>query len=90
VTDPSPIVDCGSAERLRVLLADDHPATLALTAAVLAVECLVVGSVGDGRELLTEAERLRPDVIVFDINMPRLSGIKSGAPTPALAFSKRG
>ena len=50
----------------RVLLADDHPALLALTAAALAGECLVVDSVGDGRELLAEAERLHPDVIVLD------------------------
>ena len=49
-----------------MLLADDHPAMLALTTAVLSGECLVVGSTGDGRELLAEAERLRPDVIVLD------------------------
>jgi DNA-binding NarL/FixJ family response regulator len=72
VTDPSPILDCGSAEHSRVLLADDHPAMLAL-----AVECLVVGSVGDGCEPIAEAERLHPDVIVLDITMPRLSGIKA-------------
>jgi len=56
----SPIPDAGSAERPRVLLADDHPALLALTAAALAGECLVAGSVRDGSELLTEAERLHP------------------------------
>jgi DNA-binding NarL/FixJ family response regulator len=63
--------------RPRVLLADDHPAMLALTADALADECLVVGSVGDGRELLAEAERLHPDVIVLDITMPRLDGIEA-------------
>jgi DNA-binding NarL/FixJ family response regulator len=67
----------GSAERPRVLLADDHPAVLALTAAVLADEHLVVGRVGDGYELLAEAERLHPDVIVLDITMPRLDGIEA-------------
>jgi DNA-binding NarL/FixJ family response regulator len=65
--------------RSRVLLADDHPAMLALTAAVLAGEYLVVGSVGDGRALLAEAERLHPDVIVLDITMPRLDGIQAAA-----------
>jgi len=69
--------DAGSAEHPRVLLADDHPPMLSLTAAVLASECLVVGSVGDGYELLAEAERLRPDVIVLDITMPRLDGIEA-------------
>jgi DNA-binding NarL/FixJ family response regulator len=77
VTTASFIPDAGSAECPRVLLADDHPAMLALTADVLASECLVVGSVGDGRELLAEAERLHPDVIVLDITMPRLDGIEA-------------
>src|SRR5271165_2906285 len=52
---------------------------LALTAAALAGEYLGVGLVGDGCELLAEAERLHPDVIVLDI--------QSGAPTPALALA---
>jgi DNA-binding NarL/FixJ family response regulator len=50
---------------------------LALTAAALAGECCVVGSVGNGRELLAEAERLHPDLIVLDITMPRLDGIEA-------------
>jgi DNA-binding NarL/FixJ family response regulator len=77
VTTAPFIPDAGSAERPRVLLADDHPAMLALTADVLSGEYLVVGSVGDGRELLAEAERLHPDVIVLDITMPRLDGIEA-------------
>ena len=80
MTATSFIPDTGSAERPRVLLADDHPAMLALTAAVLAGEYLVVGSVGDGRELLAEAERLHPHVIVLDITMPRLDGIEAARP----------
>lgn len=35
----------------------------------------VVGSVVDGRMLLEEAERLRPDVVIADISMPSLNGI---------------
>ena len=56
-----------------MLPADDHPAMLALTAA----ECCVVGSGGDGRALLAEAERLHPDLIMLDITMPRLDGIEA-------------
>ena len=77
VTTVSSIPDAGFAERPRVLLADDHPAMLALTAEVLFSECIVVGSVGDGCALLAEAERLYPDVIVLDITMPRLDGIEA-------------
>ena len=60
-----------------MLLADDHPAMLALTADALAAECFVVGRVGDGCQLLAEAERLHPDVIVLDITMPRLDGVEA-------------
>jgi DNA-binding NarL/FixJ family response regulator len=45
--------------------------------AALVGEYLVVGSAADGRELLAEAERLHPDVIVLDITMPRLDGIQA-------------
>jgi CheY-like chemotaxis protein len=64
-------------ERPRVLLADDHQAMLALTAEALAGECLVVGRVGDGCELLAEAERVHRDIIVPDVTMPRLDGIEA-------------
>jgi DNA-binding NarL/FixJ family response regulator len=82
------VTPTSSSVRSRVLLADDHPAMLALTAAALAGEYLVVGSVGDGHSLLSEAERLHPDVIVLDITMPRLDGIQAAAqllrlPNPA-------
>jgi DNA-binding NarL/FixJ family response regulator len=69
--------DAGSEERPRVLLADDHPAMLALAATALAGEFCIVGSATDGRELLAEADRLHPDVIVLDITMPRLDGIEA-------------
>ena len=71
------ISDAASPKRPRVLLADDHPAMLEVTAAALAGECCVVGSVGDGHELLAEAERLHPDAIVLDITMPGLDGIEA-------------
>jgi DNA-binding NarL/FixJ family response regulator len=73
----SSVPSTSSSVRARVLLADDHPAMLALTAAALADEYLVVGSVGDGHALLAEAERLHPDIIVLDITMPRLDGIRA-------------
>ena len=74
---PPSAVDTCSVQRPRVLLADDHPAMLALTADAVAGEYSVVGSVRDGYELLAEAERLHPDVIVLDITMPRLDGIEA-------------
>jgi DNA-binding NarL/FixJ family response regulator len=59
----------------RVLLADDHAMLLAAFRQLLAPACEVVGAVSDGRALLEAAPRLKPDVIVVDIFMPRLNGI---------------
>jgi DNA-binding NarL/FixJ family response regulator len=61
--------------RPRVLLADDHTLLLAALEQLLLPTCDVVGSVSDGRALLEAAPRLKPDVIVLDISMPRLNGL---------------
>jgi len=61
--------------KTRVLLADDHRIFLEGLKGLLEPEFDLVGTVGDGRALVKEAERLRPDVIVADISMPLLNGI---------------
>ena len=61
--------------RPRVLLADDNPALLKGANALLKPQFEVVASVLDGETLVSEARRLRPDVIVADIILPVLSGI---------------
>jgi DNA-binding NarL/FixJ family response regulator len=62
----------------RVLLADDHTLLLGAFEKLLAQDCEVVGTVSDGRALVTAAERLRPDVVVADIAMPLLNGLDAG------------
>jgi DNA-binding NarL/FixJ family response regulator len=42
---------------------------------ILEPQCQVVGLVTDGRSLLEVAEKLRPDIIVLDIAMPKLNGL---------------
>ena len=63
--------------RPRVLLADDHALLLGAFEKLLAGECDVVGQVSDGRALVAEAERLKPDLIVLDISMPLLNGLNT-------------
>lgn len=61
--------------RTRILLADDHTMLLEAFQRLLSPECLVVGTVADGRALLEAAPRLKPDVIVVDVSMPFLNGM---------------
>jgi DNA-binding NarL/FixJ family response regulator len=58
-----------------VLLADDHKIVLEGLKGLLEDEFDIVGAVEDGRELVEQAQRLRPDVIVVDVGMPLLNGI---------------
>ena len=57
--------------------ADDYPASLAATAEILSSDFDVVGTVADGQTLVSEANRLRPDLIVADVYMPISSGIEA-------------
>jgi DNA-binding NarL/FixJ family response regulator len=61
----------------RVLLADDHALVLGAFEKLLAPECTIVGQVADGRALIEEADRLKPDVIVLDISMPLMNGLEA-------------
>jgi DNA-binding NarL/FixJ family response regulator len=63
--------------KARVLLADDNPAMLEQIACTLASDFEVVGTVHNGQEALDAAAKLYPDVIVLDISMPVLDGIKA-------------
>jgi CheY-like chemotaxis protein len=63
--------------RPRVLLADDFPDLLTAMGRLLARDCHVVGSVDDGGALLEAAERLQPDLIVLDVNLPTLDGLNA-------------
>jgi len=62
---------------IRVLLADDHAMFRSGMRALLETQpdFTCVGEVSDGREAVIEAARLRPDVAVLDVRMPRLDGL---------------
>ena len=59
----------------RFLIADDHAMFAATLRVYLEKTFTVVGVVMDGRAMVTEAMRLRPDVIVVDVGMPLLNGL---------------
>ena len=63
---------------IRVFLADDHPIVLAgIRALVHADSALeVVGEAADGRTALRLATELKPDIVILDISMPGLNGVK--------------
>jgi DNA-binding NarL/FixJ family response regulator len=65
--------------RSRIVLADDHKATVAAVASFLETDYDVVGAVSDGQSLVEAIEKLRPDVAVVDISMPRMSGLEAGS-----------
>lgn len=66
---------------IRVLLADDHSVVRQGLRVWLerSGTVKVVGEAGDGREAVTLAEELQPDVAVLDIAMPLLNGIEATA-----------
>jgi DNA-binding NarL/FixJ family response regulator len=63
-------------EQPTILLADDHSQVLAHVRSVLK-NFRIVGTVSNGRDLVSEALRLNPKVIVTDITMPLVTGIEA-------------
>ena len=63
--------------RPRILLADDHQLVLERVTVLLQSTFEVVGVAHDGLEMVDEATRLSPDIVVADISMPRLDGIQA-------------
>jgi DNA-binding NarL/FixJ family response regulator len=61
--------------RPRILLADDHAEFLEAEIALLRPHFELVGTASDGASLVSEAERLNPDVVIVDITMPVMNGI---------------
>ncbi len=67
----------GSPPAIRVLVVDDQPLIRRGLALTLGVEpgIEIVGQAADGQEAIELARLLRPDVVLMDLKMPRVSGV---------------
>ncbi len=61
--------------RIRILLGDDHSLVLEGIRRLLESRYDVVGSAENGQVLVSQALRLKPEIVVLDITMPILNGI---------------
>lgn len=82
---------------IRVLVADDSVTVRAQLVRLFGSdpELTVIGEAGDGQQAVVMAQRLRPDVIVMDVMMPRLDGFEAtkrimfDAPAPVVLVSSQ-
>ncbi len=63
--------------RPTILIADDHTIVAEGLVKLLSRRFDVVATVADGTALVEAAERLRPDIIIADLEMPSLSGLEA-------------
>src|SRR5215469_11446453 len=67
-----------ASERLpRLILADDHPAMLRTVTGMLAPHFDIVAAVNNGKAALDEAARTNPNVVLLDIMMTEIDGIRA-------------
>jgi DNA-binding NarL/FixJ family response regulator len=76
-------------KRIKLLICEDHTLFREGLRAILReqIELDVVGEAADGREAVQAARRLRPDVVLMDIELPELSGLEA---TRRISRGRRG
>ncbi len=75
----NPINPSNAPRVIRILIADDHTIVRDGIASILGGEpdFEVVGSVGDGYQALELSKKIKPDVILMDLQMPGLNGVET-------------
>lgn len=66
-------------KKIRILLADDHSIVRSGLRSLFKTtrEFVVVGEASNGEEAVQLAEKLRPDIAIVDISMPKMTGIEA-------------
>jgi DNA-binding NarL/FixJ family response regulator len=65
---------------MSVLIVDDHPSFRASARRLLEADGFdVVGEAPDGREAIAAAQRLKPDLVLLDVQLPDLDGFEVAA-----------
>ena len=64
---------------ISILIADDHPLILAgLASLINSIEGYrLLGQASTGQQALELYQRLRPDVVLMDLNMPEMNGVQA-------------
>jgi DNA-binding NarL/FixJ family response regulator len=77
-----------------VLIVDDHPGFRLSARRILEADGYeVVGEAGDGREAVEAARRLRPKIVLLDVNLPDVDGfevarkLSAEKPSPAIVLT---
>lgn len=69
--------EAGAAPRIRVMIVDDHPLVRsAVRQAISAPDLAVVAEAESAEEALEVAPRIRPDVLLVDIDLPGMDGVQ--------------
>lgn len=65
-----------------VMIVDDEPAAISYMRTIIQKKCPgynIIATANDGREALEKVRNLKPDVLVFDIRMPKVDGLAMSA-----------
>jgi DNA-binding NarL/FixJ family response regulator len=72
---------------MSVLIVDDHPSFRASARRLLEAEGFdVIGEAGDGHAAIAAAQRLQPDLVLLDVQLPDLDGFEVAARLAALGL----
>jgi CheY-like chemotaxis protein len=76
---------CEHGQMRTILVVDDHPTFRATARALLEAEgFVVIGEAEDGESALEAMERLRPEIVLLDVQLPGIDGFEVAARAAAL------